>query len=57
MTKQVALWVNGESIELDYFVLGFIDHTLDGILAALEGTGAIKTLDLSIGEDEQVTIN
>jgi len=56
MSKQVSLWVNDECIDIDYFVSGYIDHTVDGIVASLRGTGQIKTLDLSIN-DSQVTIN
>jgi len=48
--------VNDMSIEIDYFVQGFIDHTISGILAALEGTGEIKSLVLSI-QGDKVTIN
>lgn len=55
MTKEVSLSVNKTLIPLDYFVQGFIDHILGGILSALEGTGEIKTLDVSI-EDGKVAI-
>ncbi|MFC1992742.1 hypothetical protein ACFLV3_02880 [Chloroflexota bacterium] len=56
MTRNVSLAVNDMPIQLDYFVEGFIDHTIDGMLSALEGTGEIEVLDISIEEDE-VTIN
>ena len=56
MTKQVSLSVNDVPITLDYFVQGFIDHTLGGMLAALKGTGEIKTLNVII-EGDKVTIN
>ena len=56
MSKQVSLWVNDECIPIDYFVSGFIDHTVGGIVASLRGTGEIGTLELSI-YDSQVTIN
>ncbi len=55
-SKQISLSVNDAPIGLDYFVQGFIDHTVSGMLAALEGTGEIKSLDLTIRGDE-VTIN
>ena len=56
-TRQISLVVNEVDIELDYFVQGFIDHVVGGMLAALEGTGGeIKTVDLTIDED-QVNIN
>jgi len=56
MTRQVSLLVNDAPIALDYFVRGFIDHTIGGMLAALEGTGEIEILDISI-EDDEVKIN
>ncbi|MFC2005904.1 hypothetical protein ACFLVG_02970 [Chloroflexota bacterium] len=56
MIEQVSLLVNDTPIELDNFVQGFIYHTMDGILAALKGTGEIKSLDVSIEEDK-VTVN
>ena len=56
MTRQVALLVNDVPINLDYFVKGFIDHTVAGMLAGLEGTGEIETLDISI-EGDEVGIN
>lgn len=52
MTREVSLSVNDAPIALDYFVRGFIDHTLGGMLEALEGTGEIKTLNLIIEGDE-----
>ena len=55
-SRQVSLSVNDVPIALDYFVEGFIDHTIGGILSALEGIGEIKTLDISI-EADKVTIN
>ena len=57
MTRQISLSVNGAPITLDYFVAGFIDHTAGGMLAALEGTGDIGTVSLSIDEGGQVAVN
>ena len=54
MTRQVGLLVNDVPIELDYFVQGFIDHTISGMVLALEGTGEINTLDVSVAGDEVV---
>jgi hypothetical protein len=48
--------INDEAIELDSFVQSFIDHTVGGMLAALEETGEITILDLSV-EGSQVTVN
>ncbi len=56
MTRQVSLLANDQSVEIDYFVQGFIDHTIGGILAGLEGTEEIKSMDVSI-EGEKVVIN
>ena len=56
MSRQVSLLVNSAPIELDYFVSGFIDHTVDGMLRALRGVGEIGELDLAIEQDSQVTI-
>ena len=56
MTRHISLSVNDVPIELDYFVEGFIDHTIGGMLSALEGTGETKILDISI-EGDKVTIN
>jgi hypothetical protein len=55
-SRQVSLSVNDAPIELDYFVQGFIDHVLGGMVAALRGTGEIGSLDVSILGDT-VTIN
>ena len=58
MTRRIALSVNDKPIELDYFVQSFIDHTAGGMVEALEGTGKIKTLDISIEATEvRLTLN
>ncbi len=58
MSRRIALSVNNKLIELDYFVQGFIDHTTGGIIEALEGTGKIKTLHISIEANEvKITLN
>lgn len=54
MTRQVSLSVNGASIPVDYFVQAFIDHTLGGMVESLEGTGPVKTLNLTINGDKVV---
>jgi len=56
MTRQVSLSLNDQPVELDYFVQGFIDHTIGGMLATLKGTGEIKDLDISL-EGDEITIN
>jgi hypothetical protein len=50
-SKQVNLYVNDAPIEIDYFVQGFIDHVMSGILTALRGTCRVKNLDFSIEKD------
>ena len=52
MTREIELLVNDVPIGLDYFVQGFIDHTIGGMLTALEGTGEIGSLDVAIEGDE-----
>lgn len=52
MTVQLALSVNGAPIQTDYFVQAFVDHTVSGMIEALEGTGKIKDLDLGIDGDK-----
>lgn len=51
MTRQVTLKVNDAPIQVDYFVQAFIDHTVSGMMEALEGTGPIKELTLSVDGD------
>ena len=56
MTSQTSLLVNNAPIPTDYFVAEFIEHTVAGMMASLEGTGEIKSLDITIDADN-VTIN
>ena len=56
MTVSLSVTVNDVPINTDYFVGGFIDHTVSGMIEALEGTGKIKDLTLSIDGDK-VTVN
>ena len=56
MTVNINLTVNDVPIKTDYFVAGFIDHTVSGMVEALEGTGKIKNLNLMIDGD-RVEIN
>ena len=44
MTRRINLSVNEVPVEIDYFVQGFIDHTVAGMIAALEGTGEITAM-------------
>jgi len=56
MTVQLKLTVNDAQISTDYFVEAFIDHLVSGMIEALEGTGKIKDLNLTI-EGDNVTIS
>ncbi len=38
MTRKISLSVNDTTIDLDYFVQGFVDHTVTAMVSALEGT-------------------
>lgn len=51
MTREVKLLVNGTPVNLNDFAQGFIDSTLGGMLAPLEGVGEVKTLNISIEDD------
>jgi hypothetical protein len=48
VTRQIKLSVNGTSIDLDYFVAGYLDHVTGGIIASLKGASEIKKLKLTI---------
>jgi hypothetical protein len=56
MTREVNLSVNDQPITVDYFVRGFIDHTVGGMLTSLEGVGIIQRVELSI-EGDNITVN
>lgn len=58
MSRSITLSVNNKPIELDYFVQGFIDHTTGGMVEALEDTGKIKELHISIiSTGVKITLN
>ena len=57
MTKQVTLTVNDVPIKLDYFVEGYVDHVVGGIIGSLRGTGDIQELELTVDDGETVRIN
>jgi hypothetical protein len=56
MASKVSLSVNDVPIKLDYFVHGYLDQVVGGILASLHDTGEIKSLELSIDNEEQVSL-
>ncbi len=55
MTRRINLSVNDIPVDIDYFVQGFIDHTVGGMILALEGTGEIRHLVVSL-EGNQVAV-
>jgi hypothetical protein len=57
VTREISLAVNNAPISLDYFVTGYIDHVVGGIVASLKGTSEIKNLELSIDNDGIVVLN
>jgi hypothetical protein len=52
ITRQISLSANDKPIEMDYFVQGFIDHTVYGMVTSLEGVTDISVLELHINGDK-----
>ncbi len=50
-TAQVQLKVNGEEIELNDFVEGFIAESVIGMVKSLRGVSKINAIDLSIAKN------
>ena len=57
MARKVTLSVNNVPINLDYFVSGYIDSVVGGIIASLSDTGEIDNLKLAIDNEGHVSIN
>ena len=57
MTRKISLTVNDTPVSLDYFVSGYIDHVVGGIVASLRDTGEIKNLELTLDKEGQVKID
>jgi len=57
VTRQINLSVNNMPIKLDYFVAGYIEHVIGGIIASLKDTGDIKALELTIDNEGHVKID
>jgi hypothetical protein len=57
VTREISLSVNDTPVKLDYFVTGYIDHVVGGIVASLKDTGDIKTLELTIDSDGLVAMD
>jgi hypothetical protein len=50
--------VNGKLIEIDDFVQRFIEHTVRGMLSALEGVSEAEHVNVSIGGDDiEINVN
>ncbi len=56
MAGEVNLSVNNIPINLDHFVRSYIEHTVGGIVASLNDTGEIESLELTIDNEGQVAI-
>jgi hypothetical protein len=56
VTRRVSLAVNNIPINLDYFVERYIDHVVGGVIASLQDTGEIESLELTVDNDGQVSI-
>jgi len=54
MTRKIDLSVNDKTVDLDYFVSGYLDHVTGGIVASLHDTGEIKKLQLTMDEKGDV---
>jgi hypothetical protein len=57
VTREISLAVNNTPISLDYFVAGYINNVVGGIVASLKDTGEIKNLELNIDNDGIVALN
>jgi hypothetical protein len=58
MTRKLSLSVNGSTIPTDYFVSSFMDHTIGGMMEALEGTAPIKALSIALdGKKLSIKLN
>jgi hypothetical protein len=58
MASRICLQVNGIDINFERFVDSFIEHTVCGMLASLDGTGPVKDLDLTLdGDDIRIILN
>jgi hypothetical protein len=51
MAVNLILKVNDAPINTDHFVAGFVDHTVSGMVASLEGAGKADNLTLTIDGD------
>jgi hypothetical protein len=56
MARNVSLNVNGNTIELNPFVEGYVYYIAAGVINSLKDTKPIKTLELDIDSDGLLTI-
>ncbi len=52
-SANAELTVNGEKVDLNNFVQGFISQTLIGMVKSLQGVGDIETIELKISKNCQ----
>lgn len=45
-SRKVSIYINDVPVEMDYFVQGFMDHVMGGIITSLKSTSPIKNLNL-----------
>ncbi len=57
MPKRVSLAVNHVPVDLDYFVAGYIERVVGGIIASLHDTGEIEALELIVDSEGRVRIS
>ena len=58
MGRQISVTVNDMPISMGRFVEGFVEHTVTGMMASLDGIGEISRLDIAINHDDvTITIN
>ena len=46
----VDLTINGEKVDLNNFVQGFISETVTGMVRSLRGVGNIETIELKVSK-------
>lgn len=62
MTKHIKLVVNDNPVDTDYFIEGFMDHAISGMVMSLEGTPKtrkqIETIDIAANKGQvKISIN
>ena len=58
MTRRISLSVNDHPIEMDYFLQGFVDHTVYGMVSSLEGMNDIHDIEIETnGNGANISVN